>query len=370
MADIVLVGGDWDETEGKRSSIFDNIVIGIEKSEVFQNIAIFNGGSFQKLEYAFRILNDNNIKAVLWMANISNDIPKTFVEQIKTNYPKIMFVSSKRNIDQKYTIQDIIAHGLNLKSNLILEIVNVAGIYEGRLLDPLGNLWCQQTADFESIGIMMATRLNQLMHVTRQATIHSPETPGEITEITIIKHFFKTIKEKAETFHELISPSKSTRFLGNASFRCERGFPSMRFKDGIYVSKRNVDKRYIDPSAFVHVGWNKDTDTIWYRGDNKPSVDTPIQVKLYNKLPDYIRFMLHSHVYVKNAPFTSKMIPCGGLEEVQEIMDVIIDCVTIEQLSRSFAINLKGHGSIIFAWHPSFIDEYEFYVRPIPELMI
>ena len=74
----------------------------------------------------------------------------------------------------------------------------------------------------------------------------------ENVEIPEDTEFFNIVKGYADVFHKLINPAPNvTRFLGNSSFRCQRGFPSFK-KDGIvYVSKRNVDKRYIDKSGFV-----------------------------------------------------------------------------------------------------------------------
>ena len=86
------------------------------------------------------------------------------------------------------------------------------------------------------------------------------------------------------------------------------------------MSRRNVDKRYIEQEAFVPC-YMDDTGNVLYYGPYKPSVDTPIQVRLYKYFPR-INYMLHSHVYVKGAPFTSKAIPCGGIQEVTEIMRV------------------------------------------------
>lgn len=63
-------------------------------------------------------------------------------------------------------------------------------------------------------------------------------------------------------------------------------------------------------------------DKIYYCGDNKPSVDTPIQIRMYDKLPN-INYMIHSHCYIKNAPYTKNALPCGAIEEVDEILNII-----------------------------------------------
>ncbi len=167
------------------------------------------------------------------------------------------------------------------------------------------------------------------------------------------------IKSYAEIFHELIHPENAERFMGNASFRCMRGFPSYR-KDGvIFVSRRNIDKRYIGRENFVAV---KEKLPIEYFGENKPSVDTPIQVRLYEQYQN-IRYMLHSHTYIMDAPFTKSIIPCGALEEADEIIHLFPD-----KNMKSFAVNLKGHGSIMLGDTTKKLLNTQYYARPVPEI--
>ena len=75
---------------------------------------------------------------------------------------------------------------------------------------------------------------------------------GEKVEAPDIPDFYEYVRSCAEVFHELINPAKNTtRFLGNTSFRCRSGFPSFRVDNGIFVSRRNIDKRHISKDAFV-----------------------------------------------------------------------------------------------------------------------
>jgi hypothetical protein len=161
--------------------------------------------------------------------------------------------------------------------------------------------------------------------------------------------------------------------LGNASFRfrCEKGFPSFRSDEGtIYVSKRNIDKRLvIDMNSFVQVSlvsYNK----LWvdYVGENKPSVDTPIQLLLY-RYYSKINFMLHSHTYIWGAPFTHNIIPCGAVEEFFEIVQTMPG-----QDREKVMINLKGHGSLVMV---SDVKDFrdvrglplQYRARPLPEIV-
>lgn len=346
----------------------DAISKGIADSAAFYDVYVRNGGNFHFLHQRYMRVTANDFSVIVCMPNISNDLPKRI--NIKKLFQKVIILSSKRNFGE-YTFQDIVEHGLTLKSNLVLEIVKLRAEFASRVLDPLGNVWCDTTSDFKEIGRAIASRSLELMDITRKATVQSPEKTYPIiqgkwptVEIEKVKQFFSIVKNTAEVFHDLIHPSKGiTRFLGNASFRCERGFHNIRLDDGrIYVSRRNVDKRFIGPDAFVQVGLNQNTNTVWYRGDNKPSVDTVVQNWLYEYL--HANYIIHSHVYEKNAPFTSNMIPCVGLEEVDDIMRVVGS-----ESWPYFAVNLKGHGTTVFMSRSADFENFEFEERPTPEIM-
>ncbi len=368
MEAITIIAGTWDGEGGKRSKIADLIFNGITKSGVFEETYFENGGSYGQLS----LLSPDEIallgrkdQVIIWMPNVPNHLPK--LRNIKELYPKSILVSSKRNTDNEYAFQDIIAHALSRKSNLIIEFnrSSVEKKIVARLLDPLGNQW-YSGSDMEELGVVIAKRAKQLIAITRMATIQSPEAPYELKASHELNAFIDDVRDAGEKFSELIRPANGiTRFLGNASFRCESGFPSFRTSEGmIYISKRNVDKTNMNLDSFVHVGMHN--GKVWYRGENKPSVDTPIQLSLYNMLP-HIRYMIHSHVYVEDAPFTKQMIPCGGMQEVKEILWLIME-KELKHIS-SFAVNLKGHGSIIFMQSPWQYLHFKFYSRQVPEIM-
>jgi hypothetical protein len=369
MASIAIVGGTWDKLGGKPSKIVEDLAKGVRLSDKFRPVVVNNGGYYGSLSRGVASGCYVPADVVIWMPNIPNNLPK--LPNIKAAHPKTILVSSKNNIPVEYSFQDIMAHGLALKSNLILEIRKLNNLFTGRLFDTLGNVWRGTTIHFKEIGLVIASRSRDLMGIKRQGTVQSPEKEDPIVPLcpaASTLEFLNIVTDTADTFHRLIQPAKGiTRFLGNASFRCERGFPSLRFKDGrIYMSKRNVDKRHIELNAFVQVGINDGTGVVWYRGTHKPSVDTVVQVRLYRALSN-IHYMIHSHVYEKNAPFTSRMIPCGGLEEIQEVLDVISN--NDLRGRPHFAVNLKGHGSIVFMSDPRDFNQFKFKARPTPETM-
>jgi len=127
------------------------------------------------------------------------------------------------------------------------------------------------------------------------------------------------------------------------------------------MSKRNIDKTIINSQGFVEV---KDEETIVkYFGDLKPSVDTPVQIKLFNRYQN-VNYIVHGHVYVKDTMITSKNIPCGFIEEFDEIKKWFPD-----EKASNFAVNLKGHGCILLAKDLKWLEETKsrLVARPFPE---
>ena len=350
---LLIVGGSFDDNGGRPSSLVDKVAQEIASFDAF-DIKVYNGGNFNQIE---NVLEEcRNFDCVIWWANVPNDKPK--IRNVKENNPRTILVTSKRNDNGKYSFAELINRALGAKANLCVQFSKVDDKFAMMLFDPLGNCWYDGT-NIQEMCRLLAQRMQYLKGITRQGCIHADgevETPDE-TE------FFDVIRQYAEVFHDLIKPEATvTRFLGNSSFRCQRGFPSFK-KDGIiFVSRRNVDKRFINKDAFVPV--KLENDTLYYFGDNKPSVDTPVQTRLYRALPN-INYMLHAHVYIEDAPFTDTMVPCGGLEEVDEILAVVGN----EKEKDFFAINLIGHGCIIMANNVDQIKNVKYIGRKMPEKM-
>ena len=252
-----------------------------------------------------------------------------------------------------------------------------------RLFDPLGNEW-YDGLDIEKCAKAILDRLKIIKNITREKTIKSEENFENISTffksdlnqiyksndnpvIPIKNDFLSIVKNYAYVFaKEMVQKKDVKRFLGNASFRCPKGFPS--FKEGkyIFVSKRNVNKEFIGINEFVPV--YLENEKIYYCGDNKPSVDTPIQVRLYSLLPN-INYMIHSHCYIKNAPFTKNALPCGAVEEVKEIVDVLKNYYNNDLNKDFYLINLVGHGSIMMSNKIEQLKNIDMIGRKLPEKM-
>ena len=380
---ILLVGGTWtsdnirseNEPTPHASSIVNKIeeaILHINElqSEIYYSdieCVTKNGGNFSDLSAHLQLAKNADI--TIWMPNVpDNDLPK--FRDVKSVAPHTILITSKRNDNEKYNFGEVVRRALGTKSNLLIEFSKKpSGIFHMSIIDPLGNEW-YSGVDIHDMVKVLIKRATQLKNITRQGTIQSNiENVQQMPED--VNNFVNIVQTCGKVFAEYTpSADNTTRLLGNCSTanptRCSKGFPTMRGTENIiFVSQRNVDKKALTVENLVPVSF--DGKIIKYAGENKPSVDTPIQVRLYDLLPN-INYMIHSHCYIKGAPFTETCIPCGGLEEVEEVMKVI-DSSLYERDTMFFTINLKGHGSLVMAYNTVLLDgiEKDYYPREFPE---
>lgn len=218
------------------------------------------------------------------------------------------------------------------------------------------------TPDMPRLGRVIVDRIKFLLTLTRYGSFKK----GEAVPVPEEAEFFEVVKKYAAVFHDLVHhhPDATNRFFGNAAFRCERGFPSFKASTKIgdekivFVSGRNMDKRFIDKESFVPVEMGH--LPVAYYGDKKPSVDTPIQLRMYWHFKN-IKYMIHSHVYVEGAPTTLRVIPCGSLEEYDDIVEVVPD-----EDTKFIAVNLRGHGSLVMAKNVKDLEGIKYVPMDVP----
>lgn len=343
----LLVGGDFNNDGGRPSGYVAKLASVMKAIE--PDVMVVNGGSvtdvrnvlYSQVPPTFR-----EFGVVFWFANVPNEEEK-LVNIIKTIHPRCILVTSKRNNwkadKREYSFQQIIQHALKLKSNLVVqfskEYIRGQGRVFWHLFDPLANEYPGNNGDITVLATTMMARVKELAKFTR---IGSKQVGSEIP-CPDQPEFFEIIREHADVFHKLIHPGKTERFLGNSSFRCTKGFPSFRNDGLIFMSRRNIDKRSIGPESFVAVRTDS-LDRVEYYGLNKPSVDTPIQLRLYRYFPN-INYILHGHVYLSNSSKTNRPVPCGSIEEFYEI----ISKAGARRESTLVKINLRGHGFIVMS---------------------
>jgi len=351
----LFVVGTFSDAGGRPSPYGDALISYLLANSQFKSHKVFNGGKFDDLAN----IDFAKFDTTFWFADVPNHKPQ-LVREIKKINPTCILITSKRNDGNKYSCLELIARALQTKSNLLVEFIKQREGVDANLLDPLGNCFIRSAHDPKQLALAISGRLKQLREFTRKPSVQVgeaapiPDLDEEITE-----EFMALVGMYAAKFHRLIH-APTSRFLGNASFRCEVGFSSFRSKDKIYVTRRNIDKRSLGINSFVAV---EDTPKcVGYYGSNKPSVDTPIQLALYKTFPR-INFMIHSHTYIHGAPTTKKIIPCGALEEVNEILWTIPDGDL-----NWFFVNLLGHGSICAGEQCRMLGNIRYYAREVPEM--
>ena len=351
---ICFVGGTFTRDGGKESGLVNKIFNELLRYFPKDEIILHNGGNSEDIPNLLQEVKGKDY--VFWWANVLDLEEKH--RNVKEVNPYCMFIGSKRN-NNEYSFAELLLRSLEQKHNLCIEFSKQDKV-NMRIFDPLGNVFFDGQ-DIPNMVCCLVNRMKFLKSMKRIASIRDKET---ITIDRIDPLFLELIKGYAETFHELIQ-TQTSRFLGNCSTRCMRGFPSQRINDLVYVSRRNVDKRYIDENAFVPC--RLQDEHVIYFNDNKPSVDTPIQLELYKQLPK-INFMIHSHCYIENAPFTSEIIPCGAIQEINQILDLISEDNT--KNLEYFVVNLKGHGSTIMANKVEDLRDIKYIPRILPENQI
>lgn len=350
MLNVICVGGTFDADGGRASKVAAALFDGVRT--IFSNAVCFNGGTLERLVLLAKEAAKSDL--VFWLPNVDN-AERKLIRHIKRRSTCIL-VSSKRNLEGQYTLAEVIQRALVTKSNLILEIKkSSAGQFSARVLDPLGNAFSGFSENFEELGCTAARRAALLLNVHRTPSVCvGSELPAESFD----SRFLQAVRHCARQFQELIPAVRTERFLGNASFRCRYGFPSVRKEETIFVSKRNIDKASIDEDGFVPVALYG--EPVRYYGPDKPSVDTPVQLMLYRQYPN-IKYMLHGHVYVQGAPYTKQPLPCGARQEFAQIKQLV------DNKATSFVVNLVGHGMLAGSDEPALFDALTYVARPLPE---
>jgi ribulose-5-phosphate 4-epimerase/fuculose-1-phosphate aldolase len=323
----IVVGGNFGETP-KASSV------ALKLSEQL-NSDLINGGSINELRAA-SLLTAYDL--IIWAVNVDNEVEKIY--PIKKTGAVLICTKAMR---ESSNLGSAVSRIFKMNANAVISIDTSITPFYFYLIDALGNNWCstpytdvlaakiQELYDWSKGSIRIKS--TPVKQITTQLWNNSQTTKNTLDHLCDI---VKTVADKVEL-------ERGGRYFGNVSTRCAKMFPSVRRTDDndlIAVSARNTPKDRIRPEDFVftELGDNE----VYYEGDRKPSVDTPVQLHLYQKLK-HINFMIHGHAYIQGAPFTEHYYPCGDLREVEAIEEIIDD------QKIAFRINLRNHGFLIAA---------------------
>lgn len=350
----LIVAGTWDMVGGRQSGLMNKFYdLLVEKGNY--EITFFNGGHYSELSHIQDTAKEFEI--IFWMAHVPNDLPK--VRDVKRINPMAIVIGSKNGYDKEYSFVEVLNRALEQRNNLTILFLKSDERKEFKMLlfDPLGTSW-YEGYELEDMADKLDDRLMFIKDTKRERT-YKDISRDKINDGN--EEFYVYIREVAEIFHKTIQHKEGvTRFLGNASYRGENGH--------IYVTERDVDKAYINEETIVE-SYIKDeedgTRKVFYYGDKKPSKDTVVQTRLYEMMPN-INYIVHSHCYAKDAVWTKMPVPCGSLDEVDEIVDAM-SAYGNDYNKDYYKFNLKGHGCLILGKTLDDMKQTQYIIRQLPE---
>lgn len=311
----IIIGGNFGETP-KASGIVNKLGNLIEGAEVL------NGGT--------ELPKNLDADLILWMPNVSNEVEK----QYPTKKTGSILICSKV-MREGYRKIDAISRIFKMHGNAVIMIFKPGDKYVFGLLDALGNLWysgdnleglvdgIKKFVEFTKSAVRVQTKKEDIPGVWGNGNLDS----------------LKGLITANKKLQEYIQTSCGNRFFGNISTRCQKLFPSLRAgRDYMFVSPRNSNKESLEAEDMILY-----TDSDTYSGNNKPSVDSPAQMRIYKILPN-INFMIHGHAIIEGAKTTEEYRLCGDIREVDEVKKIIES-----KESKKFMINLKNHGFLLGA---------------------
>lgn len=161
---ILVVGGSFDNDGGKPSGLVKKVYNAIIQNN--ENVDLYNGGYYSELSSLLMMAKCYDV--VFWWVNVPNDLPK--IRDVKDIAPHIIFVSSKRNDNNKYSDKELIERAASIKADIVFEFKKInqnQKIFNIRVFDPLGSVWHDGTDIADAINATL-NRLSSLSKITEQ----------------------------------------------------------------------------------------------------------------------------------------------------------------------------------------------------------
>jgi len=348
----VIIGGTFDENGGKVSSV-------IKKLGDLLDFYYHNGGYINQLtESCYQSLDEKSgvpwtdFDCIIWAPDIPNNLKKVYPRKARSAILIPTKVLREGGESEERTIVDAITRIFKMHGNAVITIDSREKPFRFAFVDALGNTWIDTTDLFDLTIAISAfidwNNRNVRIHSKRMDFVSKSDQYNE----EYYQYHLPKLCELNKIVADKIETSSGNRFFGNTSTRCSKLFPSIRHKDVILVSKRNINKKRITEDDFVYATLDKlkyrDEEIVIFDGVHKPSVDTPIQLKLYEKFPR-INYMIHGHAYIEGADFTNDYFACGDLREAKHVEDFILNNNFYSGSDECGCINLKNHGFLIYA---------------------
>ena len=354
---VLFVGGNWDDFGGRPSRYMSKFIKAITNKVGEANLVSYNGGHYEELK---DIVNrSNEFEIIFWFPNIPTDKEK--LKNPKDVNKHAITINYKRNDNNKYHFQELISISMSLRTELTCEVRKTdEGRYELRVFDTVGTVWSDFNINLNKSVAELFSRLSALRKTRYAKYIQSGDAISVPTD-KVTNEVLNTFNSLESDFKSLIKPKEGIQRV--ISTFGVRGYvdPTSHLNDTIFVSERSVvNKVKLENFVAVKMFGNK----LKYYGFKKPNVDAGTIAKLFNLLPN-VNYVIHSHVYASEYPFTERSIPSGGLQMVDELMKVI----NKKGFKNNFCVNVIGHGCFILTSDKKFLNNVKFESRNVPELL-
>jgi hypothetical protein len=346
-SELLIIAGVFNDKGGTASPFAEAFA---EQANPLFNMRIVNGGTPQQLEETINSVE--RCHAVVWIAHVDDS---SYVPRIKEANKRCLLVQARRNDRHRNTLGEIVTDMLKYRINLCLVVDHDSWQFDFKVIDALGNLW-YEGADASKVITLLKWYICYVLDLTKVSSVCFDVNNGNAV---IEDDFYKIIRLYDAMFKTISGKLIEGLPDDESLYRFIHGYPSMRVDDVILVSGRSIEGGGIGKSDFMAVEYRK--KRVFYSGGVKPSSDAAVHLQLYDYYKD-IKYIIHGHCYVEHAPTTMMHVPCGYLEEVEEIKKIYQG-----RHHSDFVINVLGHGCYICAENLGYFTQCRPAARAFPE---
>ena len=200
----IIVGGDFGDNP-RSSSIVNKL------SELFNSETV-NGGTIDDLTN----VKLNGYDLILWLANVSNNEEKHYPRKDKGS----VLICSKV-IHDDVTDMDAVSRIFKMNANAVISIETKIKPFRFKLIDALGNLWCD-TVDLEELKNSILKLYDFTKSSIRLSASKISNNTLDLVQYQPFVDLNRLVADKSE--------SMGGRYFGNCSTRCEKNVSISAFQ--------------------------------------------------------------------------------------------------------------------------------------------
>ncbi len=391
----ILVGGVFGGWKGSFEAQAMS-KIAYKLGEALKVDALFNGGDEKDLEGIVNFAVNQKFPVIYWLPTFENNYNSKWKElNNKIGSAGTNIIRGVTNLNGKEPLVTKLLDSNNYSNpELVLEIfMDLGGALNARVLDSIGNLYLDDCDDFVRIARVLDKRVEEMKGYKRVQSRGGIDTkaPAEMHFTRLLLDYFKKNKGLVATYGNQGGYGPHDSFIESASFMYGQWHPNFnslgtiflntyelkslaKEEEKIYGRLQNT-KEWAERRIFSPVSLRSPADSE-IRVDGRPVLnytaiesgypdqgeDASMHMNLYQYFKN-ARYIIHTHSYVENAPFTSGGVAISGKTNGSELIWGAVK----DGEATNFSVNLCGHGSVVVAEDVEHLREIKFIARPVPE---